>query len=97
MGASPAIRSSVAEALSVLPLELGLPLLVDVLDAGDVLDRRPRRARGPAHRVHERLADLVLGGAGSDPPSCRRMGCAAIVSGGRGAPEWPAPSRPIGP
>src|SRR5207249_7172428 len=50
--------------LSVFALVLRLPLLVDVLDAGDVLDRAPRGARRAPHRVVQGLADLVLGGAG---------------------------------
>src|SRR5437899_5659330 len=33
-------------------------LFRSVLDARDVLDGGPRRARRAAHRVHERLADL---------------------------------------
>src|SRR5213078_798299 len=49
---------------AVVPLELRLPLLVEVLDARDVLDGGPRRARRAAHRVHERLTDLVVRGAG---------------------------------
>src|SRR5437773_1722642 len=48
----------------VVPLELRLPLLVEVLDSRDVFDGGPCRARRPAHRVHERLADLVVRGAG---------------------------------
>src|SRR2546430_16683389 len=50
--------------LFLLALEGRLPFLVSVLDVGDGLDGRPRGARASAHRVHQGLADLVLGGAG---------------------------------
>src|SRR5262245_61991048 len=50
--------------LLVLALVLRLPLLVEVLDPGDVLDDRPRRPGGSPHGVVQGLADLVLGGAG---------------------------------
>src|SRR5947207_15807614 len=50
--------------LAVLALVPGLPLLVEVLDTRDVLDGAPRGAGGAPHGVVQRLADLVLGGAG---------------------------------
>src|SRR3989441_935423 len=65
IGASPAAIAGLPSlAAAGLSLELRLPLLVEVLDARDVLDGGPRRARRAAHRVHERLADLVVRGAG---------------------------------
>src|SRR5437870_11321721 len=67
IGASPAaIRGPPFATLraGVVPFELCLPLLVEVLDSRDVFDGGPCRARRPAHRVHERLADLVVRGAG---------------------------------
>src|SRR5262249_3386733 len=45
-------------------LERGLPLLVQVFHARDVLDGAPGRPRTAAHGVHQGLADLVFGGAG---------------------------------
>src|SRR2546422_2093060 len=67
IGASPAaIRGPPLATLraGAVPFELRLPLLVEVLDSRDVFDGGPCRARRPAHRVHERLADLVVRGAG---------------------------------
>src|SRR5262249_33012179 len=48
----------------LLPLIRGLPALVDVLDAGNVLDGAPGGSRRAAHRVHQGLADLIVRGAG---------------------------------
>src|SRR5687767_5962471 len=60
-GRSPGRRHSL---LALLALVGGLPALVDVIDFRDVLDGRPGGARPAAHRIHERLAQLVLRGTG---------------------------------
>src|SRR2546427_633201 len=70
--------------LAVLPLVRGLPFLVDVLDAWDVLDGAPGRASGAAHGVHQRLADLVLGGAGLRPCFRSRVKQEKVTSWARG-------------
>src|SRR5687767_3995456 len=60
-GRSPGRRHSL---FALLALVGGLPALVDVIDFRDVLDGRPGGARPAAHGIHERLAQLVLGGTG---------------------------------
>src|SRR5256885_15586643 len=76
--------------LFLLALEGRLPFLVSVLDVGDVLDGRPGGARASAHRVHQGLADLVLGGAGllrSREASGHSGGANSFISLAMG-PSW---------